>query len=345
MSSESPPPSSFTAEADYDESLLDHYLFQFDRWVASPFRILWDDYRGRIGLIILTLYVIMGTIGTLLVPETSTGQGPILLQPFTDMRYPLGTDGLGQDMLALMVHATPAMFKMMLAGALFSNLLGVTLGMIAGYLGGNIDKTIMTITDSIGSIPGLPLIVILAAIIEPTNPFLVGILVNIQGWAGGARGIRSQVLPVRKNEYVEASEALGEPTSNVLVKDILPNLLPMIFIGFMNGMTRVIVGSVGLYFLGVLPFTVQNWGVVLNYAYQESGAIYSLDAAHWLLVPSITIVGLTFALTMLAQAFDQVFNPRVRARHRSRKLEEERTEEPTEPTTEGDTSQQAGMFR
>lgn len=338
-------PSSFTAEADYDESLLDHYLFVFDRWVASPFRILWDDYRGRTGLIILSFYILLGTIGTVLVPETSNGQGPIMLEPFADSRYPLGTDGLGQDLLALMVHATPAMFKMMIAGALFGNLLGVTLGMLAGYLGGNVDKTIMTITDSIGSIPGLPLILILAAIIEPTNPFLVGIIVNIQGWAGGARGIRSQVLPVRKNEYVEAAEALGEPTSNVLVKDILPNLLPLIFIGFMTGMTQVIVASVGLYFLGVLPFTTENWGVVLNYAYQESGAMYTMDAVHWLLVPTVTIVGLTFSLTMLAQAFDQVFNPRVRARHRSRELDNEEGKGPTDSSVEENTVQQTGMYK
>jgi len=222
-------------------------------------------------------------------------------------------------MLALMVHSTPVMLKMMIAGAIFGNFVGITLGMVSGYYGGTIDKVIMTFTDTIGSIPGLPLLLILAAILEPRNPFLIGIILNINGWAGGARGIRSQVLPLVDEEYVEASRAMGEPVSNILLKEILPNLLPLIFIGFLGGATSVITASVGLYFLGILPFTTQNWGVVLNYAYQRSGAIYSLQSAHWLLVPLLTITGLTFGLTLLAQAFDQVFNPRVRARHLGRK--------------------------
>jgi peptide/nickel transport system permease protein len=78
----------------------------------------------------------------------------------------------------------------------------------------------------------------------------------------------------------------------------------------------VISASVGLYFLGVLPFSTLNWGVTLNSAFESSGALYSTQAIHWLLVPLVTIVGLTLGLTLLAQAFDQVFNPRVRARHR-----------------------------
>lgn len=312
----------FTAEADYEQTTLSYIEEQFDKWVGAPFRILWSDYRGKIGLSIVVLYLLMGTVAPSFIsaPEPT---GPILIQPFENMEYPLGTDGLGQDLLALMVHSTPAMLKMMLAGAIFGNFVGITLGMISGYYGGTTDKVIMTFTDTIGSIPALPLLLIIAAILEPRNPFLVGIVLNINGWAGGARGIRSQVLPLVDEEYVEASRAMGEPTSNILLKEILPNLLPLIFIGFLGGATTIITLSVGLYFLGILPFTTQNWGVVLNYAYVESGAIYSIESAHWLLVPLVTITGLTFGLTLLAQAFDQVFNPRVRARHLGR----ERTKE------------------
>ena len=316
----------FTAEADYEQTTLAYIEEQFDKWVGAPFRILWSDYRGKIGLSIVVLYVLMGTVAPSFIsaPEPT---GPILIQPFENMEYPLGTDGLGQDLLALMVHSTPAMLKMMLAGAIFGNFVGITLGMISGYYGGTTDKVIMTFTDTIGSIPALPLLLIIAAILEPRNPFLVGIILNINGWAGGARGIRSQVLPLVDEEYVEASRAMGEPTSNILLKEILPNLLPLIFIGFLGGATTIITLSVGLYFLGILPFTTQNWGVVLNYAYQQSGAIYSIESAHWLLVPLVTITGLTFGLTLLAQAFDQVFNPRVRARHLGRERSEEAARE------------------
>jgi peptide/nickel transport system permease protein len=319
--------SAFTAEADFEQTTLDYLEEQFDKWIGAPFKILWSDYRGKVGIFVVVLYVLMGTVGPMVVRPPEANQGLPLVQPFQNMAFPLGTDGLGQDLLALMVHATPAMLKMMLAGAIFGNFVGITLGMISGYYGGTVDKVIMTFTDTIGSIPGIPLLLILAAILEPRNPFLVGVILNINGWAGGARGIRSQVLPLVDEEYVEASRAMGEPVSNILLKEILPNLLPLIFIGFLGGATAVITLSVGLYFLGILPFTTLNWGVVLNYAYKQSGAMYSIESAHWLLVPLVTITGLTFGLTLLAQSFDQVFNPRVRARHLGRERSAEAEEE------------------
>lgn len=329
--------SSFTAEAEYDQTALDRFQDQFDRWIGTPAKILWSDYRGKIGVVLVTIYLLMGTVGVMVIAPPNQN-GPFLVQPFQDWTYPLGTDGLGQGLLAIMVHATPNMLKMIFAGAIFGNMLGVTMGLMAGYFGGNIDKVLMAFADSIASIPGLPLLVIIAAIIEPQNPFLVGIVVNVTGWAGQARGIRSQVLPLVDEEYVEAAESIGSSSSNIMVKEILPNLLPLIFIGFLSGAVGIVRKSVGLYFLGLLPFnTTSNWGVVLNYAYYQSGALYTSKAAHWLIVPMVTITGLTFGLTLLAQAFDQVFNPRVRARHQGRK----RSAEPSAAETESSAAAEA----
>jgi peptide/nickel transport system permease protein len=309
----------FETTADYEQTLLDYYQQAWDRWVGAPAKVLWDDYRGRFGIIIVLIYVFMGTVAIPLVPEPSVGQGGRLVSPFQTPEHILGTDDLGRDMLSLMVHATPDMLIMIVAGAIFGNFIGVTLGLVSGYKGGTVDKVIMTIADTAASLPGIPLLIILAVIIQPTNPFLVGIVLNIQGWAGNARGIRSQVLPLASKEHVEAAIVQGQPTSSLLVKEIVRHLRPYIVIGLLGGAVGIVDASVGLYFLGVLPFTVQNWGVVLNYAYSSGAAMYSLQAAHWLFVPLVVIVGLNLGLTMLAQAFDQVFNPRVRARHIHRK--------------------------
>ena len=309
----------FETKADYRQSKLDYYEDQFDRWVAGPFKILWSDWRGRVGILVGLLYVFIGTIGIHLWPEPRSNQGPTMEPALTNPVHPLGTDRLGQDMLALMVHATPDMLKMIVAGAIFANMMGVSIGLYSGYVSGTTDKVLMTLVDTVMSIPGIPLLIVIAAILQPTNPYLIGIILAIQSWAGVARNIRAQVFPLVQKEHVEASRALGQPMSNVLLRQILPHLLPYIFIGFLGGATSIVFASVALYFLGILPFTVQNWGVVLNYAYQDASVLYSLSAAHWIVVPLVTIVGLTVALTLLAQAFDQVFNPRVRARHKSRK--------------------------
>lgn len=210
----------------------------------------------------------------------------------------------GASVEQLVLHAAPWSIFLSVVGLLYALIIGI-------------------LTDTVASIPGLPLLLIVAAIFQPRNPFLVGILLNLTGWAGGVRGLRAQVIPLADEAHVEAARAQGLSLSTLLVKEILPHLLPLIFIGLLGGAVGIVGASVGLYFLGILPFTTENWGVVLNYAWSSSGALYSLEAAHWLLVPVLTILGLNMGMTLLAQAFDQVFNPRVRARHRARTVDAE----------------------
>ena len=323
--------SPFQAESEFDATMMDVYEDTLERWVVSPLRVLWSDYRGRVGLLIVLLYVLMGTVGVIFYPETSILEHPdnTLAPAFQSAEYPLGTNGVGEDLLAKVIHSTPKMLKMMLAGAVFANCLGLVIGLFSGYLGGNVDKGLMTLTDTIGSIPGLPLLLILGAMFEPRNAYLIGIMVSINAWTGLARGVRAQVLPLRKQEYVEASRSMGQPTSTVLVKQILPDLLPLFAIRLFTSATGIITASVALYFLGILPVDRDNWGYMLNQAYTNSGALTDPSTVHWLLVPIVTISLLTFGLTMLAQAFDQVFNPRVRARHeaRGRAKEQDRSDD------------------
>jgi len=322
-------PSVFETTAEYEQTRADYYQEQLNNWIITPLGILWSDWRGKIGLSVVVFYVLVGVIGVQLWPAPQVGQGPKLLPALNDPAHPLGTDNLGRDMLSLMVHATPDMLKMILSGAVFGTFLGVVVGLISGYLSGAIDKILMTITDTVMSIPGIPLLIVLSALIQPTNPFLIGIVLAMQRWAGLARNVRSQVFPLVDKEHVEASRIIGQPMSSIVVFQVLPHLLPYIFIGFLGGATAVVFASIALYFLGILPFSTLNWGVVLNSAYTDASVLYSMKAAHWLVVPLVTLVGLTVGLTLLAQAFDQVFNPRVRARHQKQKdvvLDQDRQE-------------------
>ena len=106
---------------------------------------------------------------------------------------------------------------------------------------------------------------------------------------------------------------MGISTPRIIVKDIIPNLMPYITVNFVFAARYVMFASVGLYFLGVLPYSAQNWGVTLNFAY-SNGALFSWQAAHWLLAPMIAIMGLSLGLILLGQGLDRVFNPRVRTR-------------------------------
>ncbi|MFB6141540.1 MAG: ABC transporter permease subunit [Halosimplex sp.] len=288
----------------------------FDEKVLAPARIVWGDWRARFGVLVVTFYVLMGTVGLALVPKPSPNQGPLLVGAFRTLKYPLGTTSSGTDILSQIVYATPSMLIMITSGAVFTVALGTAVGTLAGYKGGRTDSALMTVSDIMMTIPGLPLTIVLAAALGISgNPVVIGVLITINAWAGLARAIRSQVLTLRDAEYVEASRIMGIPTPKIIGSDIVPNLMPYITMNFVRQARAVIFGVVGLYFLGVLPYNSDNWGVMMNAAVNRAGATSSAAAFHWLLMPMLAVILLGLGLTLLAQGADRVFNPRVRARH------------------------------
>jgi len=282
-------------------------------YIVASILIMWDNWRTRVGGLIILFYILMGTVGTRLVDEPSA-TGERLVGFFETSEHPLGTDSVGVDLLGAIVHATPDMLIMITAGALFTTVLATIVGTVAGYKGGRVDRVLSTLTDIAMSIPGLPLVIVLAFILEPRNPAFVGVVVSVNAWAGLARSIRSQVLTLRGESYVEASRAMGISTPGIITKDLLPNLMPYILVNFTLSARRVIIASVALYFLGILPVSSYNWGFNLNQAYNSSG-LYSLEAVHWFLVPTVTIVVFIYGLVLFGQAADRLFNPQARVKH------------------------------
>ncbi len=308
--------SDFERMADASMTTSERRRQWLDEKVLAPARIVWDDWRARTGLLIVLVYLLMGTVGVALVPEPDPNQGPMLIGAFRNLAFPFGTTASGVSVFAQVVHATPAMLQMITAGAVFTIVLGTVVGTLAGYKGGTVDSALMTVSDVAMTIPGLPLTIVLAAALQiDGNPLIIGPLIVVNAWAGLARAIRSQVLTLRDAEYVEASRIMGMKTPTIVGGDIVPNLMPYITMNFVQQARAVIFGSVGLYFLGVLPYNSVNWGVMMNAAVNRAGAVSSPIAFHWLLMPMLTIIVLALGLTLLAQGADRVFNPRVRARH------------------------------
>ncbi|MFC7196405.1 ABC transporter permease [Halosimplex aquaticum] len=283
-------------------------------YVVIPGKILLNDYRALVGFGIVLLYLATATLGTWLLEPTSMWAGERLTQPFQTMAHPLGTDPQGRDLLKLIVYGTPPVLTMMFSGGLFVVVVGTIVGTLAGFAGGRIDSVLSTATDVALTIPGLPLIIVLAVTLNPKNPILIGILLGINGWGGLARNLRSQVLSIREEEYVEAARAMGVTTRSVLSKDILPNMMPYVMYNFMSSMRGVLFASVGLYYLGVLPYSQENWGVLIDQAY-TNGALTTWSMFHWIVWPILAVVTLSLGLILISQSTDKLFNPRVRARH------------------------------
>lgn len=298
----------------------------FDLYILAPVRIIVHDWRALVGILILTMFGLMGTVGVYVVDKPTSGDAPVLVGPFQNLNYVLGTDVFGQPIGAQLIHATPAMFKMIFAGAIVSVGVAAFVGIVSGFMRGNIvDVALMSITDIVITIPGLPLVIVLMAIFQPENPYVIGVLLGLDNWPGLARTVRSQVLSIREESYVEASRIMGLSTWTILRRDITGQIMPYITVNSALASRRIIFESVGLYFLGILPFTTFNWGVLMNLAY-KGGALNRPALLHWLLFPMLTIILMSFGLVLFSQGMDSVFNVRLRARHASTTSDESKTD-------------------
>lgn len=313
----------FTRTSDAAElSRSDKVIEWLDLYVYAPFKVAWNDIRARIGLVLVALFFFTGIVGPRLVEPAVAMEAQPFLYPFENLNYPLGTDSLGRDLFAMVVHATPAMMLMIGTGALFSVCAGTLIGAVAGYKGGLTDSSLMTLTDIVLTIPALPLVIVIASVYQPKDPAVVGLILGIDNWPVLARNIRSQVLSIREEAFTEASRALGLSKLTILRKDLISNMAPYISVNMATSSRRIIFESVGLYYIGVLPFTTLNWGVMLNQAY-TSGQLTSLKQIHWLLVPMGAIILVSLGFIMLAQGMDRVFNVRLRARHAQTRSDDE----------------------
>lgn len=282
--------------------------------VVVPGRIILGDSRGVIGLTILVGIVLMGTVGVWVIPEPSVMRFTPLLPAFQSWKYPLGTGPLGQSIFRQVVHATPAMLKLVISGALVSVVIGTVVGTIAGYKSGIVDYFMMMISDTFMSIPALVVVIFLASVYDPESPIVVGMILGINFWPNLARTVRSEVLSLREESVIEAARVMGLSNLYIVRKYVIKNLMPYITVNAANSARAVIFESIALYFIGVLSISGSNWGVMLNQAYNNSD-LTDLSELHWLLVPICMIVLLTLGIILTAQAADSLFAVKLRARH------------------------------
>ncbi len=289
------------------------------RYSKETLVIIFSNKKAAVGFLILLGFLLMATVGPLVVeyPRSYTCEiylKPTILQWPPSLEHPLGCDYRGADIFAQIVWGSPIVLEIAFIAGIITTLVGITIGMTAGFIGGRVDSVLMVITDVAMTIPGLPLLILLATIIRTSNPLVIGLILSVTAWTGLARSIRSQVLSMKNREFIEAAILQGLPWWRIVFGEIMPNLMSFIAINFIFATIGAVYGSVGLYFLGVLPFTSFNWGIMLNTAYSQAGALFSLNTIHYIMAPIIAIVLLQTGLVLFSYAVDEIFNPRLRER-------------------------------
>ncbi len=264
-----------------------------------------------VGLIIILGYALMATVGPILIPyDPSPKISDRFLPP--SWEHPLGTDFAGRDTFAQIIHGSRDVLSVAVITAFITVIIAFSIGIFSGYMGGKVDTVLTTVMDIFLIIPSFPLLVIVAASVpRALTPVEVALVISFVGWAGLARAIRSQVLAIKRSAFIEAARCLGLSNVRIVFGEILPNLMPYIAMNLILSIIGAVYSQVGLYFLGLLPFTTMNWGMMINIALQQS-ALINPKAWPYLLSPIGAIILLQTGFILFMSALEEIFNPRLR---------------------------------
>jgi peptide/nickel transport system permease protein len=222
----------------------------------------------------------------------------------------LGTDGSGKDVFSQLAYGTRISLGAGLLVGVATTIIGGLIGLAAGYFRGRIDDLLSLFTNVMLIIPGLPLLVVLAAFL-PGSFWTTVLVLTITGWAWPARVLRSQTLSLREKDFVSSALVSGEGSWRIMMREILPNMMSIVVAGMFGGVIYAIGAQAGLEFLGLGNPSAISWGTILYWAGNNAGL---LVGAWWTFVPAgLCLAVVAFAFALLNYAIDEVTNPRLRS--------------------------------
>ena len=263
------------------------------------------------GLTILGILVLFSALGPLYV-DTGHAQ-PMSAMPdlHPSWDYPFGTDDQGRDLLAVAVVGLPLTLLVGLIAGTVAIVIGTVLGLTAGYVGGAIDLVIRGISDVLLTVPGLVVLITIAASIEGViSVGLMALVVSSLAWMWPTRTIRSQVLSLRERTYIQMAKLSGMKTHEVIFFEIMPNLLPYLAASFVGSVSAAILASIGLEALGLGPQNEPTLGMTIYWAMTFNAVLRGLW--WWLAMPIVLIVLVFISLFLISAGLDEIANPRLR---------------------------------
>jgi len=270
------------------------------------------NWKLTIGLVLILGLTAFSIIGSYLVDFAGTrvAAGPFNAAP--SAQYILGTDNVGRDLWALMIHGIHPSLKVGLIAGVIGTAVGVVLGITAGYYGGAVDAVISTTADIFLTIPSLLILIVLASYVRTTTIEFTALVIAIFAWAGPTRLMRSQTLSLRERAFIPLAKLSGQGDFEIAIRQILPNLLPYIMAGFVGAVSGAILALVGIQILGLGPLFTPNLGMILQAAYQ--GAAIFRGMWWWWLPPTVALMIIFISLFLISIALDELANPRLRER-------------------------------
>ena len=281
----------------------------------------WLNPKLSWGVGLLLAIIAMGVVGRFIwhIDLVFTGSSPLRLPPlgFENLRgqaglvaHPIGTDGSGRDMLALIIIGAPNTLFVGLLASTIGMSLGIFLGFTAGFVGGRTDDVIRVSADVMITIPPLLILVVFQSAFGDVTLTMMALLIAGFVWQSPTRLIRAQVLSMKQSGYVQMAQLSGASTGHIMFREMLPNLVPYLFGSFIASVTTAIVTAVGLEVLGLGPQRVPTLGRTIYEAINAGALIQNLW--WWWGLPTLLLAVIFIGLLLINLGLDEVSNPRLR---------------------------------
>lgn len=257
-----------------------------------------EGRRGVIAAVVLLVLLALAAAAPLIAPYSAEGLDLANRRAAPSLAHWFGTDELGRDLLTRVLFGARVSLAIGLLSAAVAGAIGIAVGAVSGYAGGWIDNALMRITDAMLSVPRLPLLMITAAVIEPSVPSLI-LMVGLAGWMETARVVRAELLSLKQRDFVEAARATGAGARRIVLRHLLPNAAAPAAVSMTLAVGRGILLESALSFFGVgVQPPAPSWG---NMLYQ---AQTTMSTEPWLaLFPGLMIFVTVLSVNVVGERF------------------------------------------
>ena len=271
-------------------------------------RLFCDKPLGAVGAVIFLIFLFCGVFADVLAPFGVNQISPINRLKPPSLAFPLGTDNLGRDILSRILYGAQLSVVIGFAGAGLATVISIVVGITTGYFGGRFDMVVQRVVDAWMSFPDIVILIVVVSVVGPGMVPIIVVLGLLFG-IGGSRIIRGAVLSVRENMYVHAAQSMGAGTTRVLLRHILPNIMPPVIVLFTTRVGAVILAESALSFLGLgVPPPAPTWGGMLS----GSSRSYMYLAPWLAIAPGVCLTLFVYGTNVFGDALRDLLDPRMR---------------------------------
>ncbi len=260
-----------------------------------------------VGTLILLVVVVAAILAPVLFPGDPLDMvAQPFLPPFTDAAYPLGSDSLGRDVLAGIVHGARVSVLIGVVSTAIGLVVGTGVGAVAGYWGGRVDALLVRLTEIVQTFPSFLLVIVLVSIAQPSVTTIT-LAISAVSWPTIARIVRAEFRSLRQRDFVLAAQSLGYGTSRIILREILPNALAPIVVTTSVMVATAILSESALSFLGLGDPNLASWGAMIG-----DGRDQIRTAWYLVVLPGTALALSVLALNLVGDGLNDALNPRRR---------------------------------